>query len=306
MISPYSIRTASWNTDKDQLLSVRFDVFVKEQSVPIELEIDESDQTATHWLAEDQKGNAIGTARMLPSGYIGRMAVVKPYRDQGVGKALLSVILDYAEQQKLFEASLNAQTQALEFYQKQGFKTEGTEFMDAGIPHLLMRKRLSSSRILAAHGGNFSVSHLKKTAMELITQIERSLRILSYDLDHEVFDDEKMSTLISALARKSRYTHIHILLVDSTALARQGHRLLSLQRRLPSNIFIRLVSCDPQEIKNNLIIADDCGIICQSIKENKKIWANFNNRPIVTNHATQFDELWNKSTEDKNVRQLDL
>lgn len=302
----YTIRTANWETDKEQLLSVRHTVFVDEQSVPIELECDGEDERAQHWLVVGFNGVAIGTARMSTEGQIGRMAISKEYRKQGVGYSLLSTILESAAQQHLMEVYLCAQVQALGFYRKLGFIEEGEQFMDAGIAHYKMRKRLIESRILGTHGGNFPVPDLHATALELISQVDRQLRILSYDLDPDVFDDSDLCELVSQLARKSRHTHIRILVVDTSRIVQNGHRLVALQQRLSSSIHLRIISGDPRDVQNNLILADELGIISQSISEKEKMWANFNNRPIVFNHITQFDELWNRAVEDKNIRPLDI
>jgi predicted GNAT family N-acyltransferase len=304
--SSYSIRTANWEHDRDQLLAVRYSVFVDEQSVPVELECDASDDTALHWLAEDTNGTPIGTARMLPDGQIGRMAVARLNRGQGIGHALLLTLLDYAKQQNLLEVYLSSQTHALDFYQKLGFAVEGEEYMDAGIPHLTMRKRLCDKRELGVHGRNFAVTDLKTTTIELIAQAQRSLKILSFDLNHEVFDNNIISDLVSTLARKSRYSQVQLLIVDTSAIVKRGHSLLKLQRRLSTAISIKTVSCEPKDIKDNLTLVDDVGIICQSIRENEKMWANFNNCPIVSNYTAQFDELWNRAVEDKNIRPLDI
>ena len=115
-----------------------------------------------------------------------------------------------------------------------------------------------------------------------------------------------MAVLISALARKSRYTEIKILVIDPSRMVKQGHRLLALQRRLSSYIQIRAASCEHYQIIDNLVLADQTGIICQSIKEPENVWANYNNKSIATNHIIQFDDLWERGIFDKDLRQLEI
>lgn len=133
----YSVSIVDWVKEGPALSTIRRDVFIVEQGVPLELEWDGRDEEALHALATDASGNPIGTARLLPEGQIGRMAVLQPWRGRGVGTELLRCLLETASQkEKLF---LNAQTSAEVFYKANGFIPEGDIFMEAGIPHRRMR-----------------------------------------------------------------------------------------------------------------------------------------------------------------------
>jgi predicted GNAT family N-acyltransferase len=137
----YSIGLVSWQDAADELSAIRRLVFIDEQKVPPELEWDGHDEAAMHVIARSTEGEAIGTARLLPEGQIGRMAVLEPWRKRGVGSALLLCLIAHAgEKERLF---LNAQTSAESFYRYNGFKPEGDIFMEAGIPHIRMRYRPS-------------------------------------------------------------------------------------------------------------------------------------------------------------------
>lgn len=138
----FSIRIARWEADASLLRIVRTVVFIQEQQVPAELEWDEFDRTSTHVLACDAQGEPIGTARFLPSGHIGRMAVMKEWRKQGVGSAILQKALEEMISLGMHNAVLNAQVAAVDFYRKFGFQVYGNEFMDAGIPHVKMSLQL--------------------------------------------------------------------------------------------------------------------------------------------------------------------
>ena len=117
-------------------------MFVHEQLVPIEEEIDALDHLCVHAVAYDEQGRALATGRLLPDAHIGRMAVLKGARGQGLGRAVLTALVQQARQQGFGEVVLSAQTHAQGFYLRQGFVAEGAEYLDANIPHVLMRKVL--------------------------------------------------------------------------------------------------------------------------------------------------------------------
>lgn len=122
---------------------IRIEVFVKEQGVPAHLELDGADADCTHVLAFDRDGQAIATARLMPDGRIGRMAVLKSWRGKGVGGALLQALLDQAVRTGLTRVYLHAQQQAFGFYARYGFQAQGETYLEAGIPHFTMVQELS-------------------------------------------------------------------------------------------------------------------------------------------------------------------
>ena len=142
----FVIRPVSWTQSRDALHAVRRAVFIEEQRVPEELEWDEADEICRHVLAISDDGAPIGTGRLLPDGHVGRMAVLREWRGQGVGSAILETLLELAREQGLQAIELNAQTHAIGFYARHGFAVFGGEFMDAGIPHRKMRIRLEPQR----------------------------------------------------------------------------------------------------------------------------------------------------------------
>ena len=142
MTPPFRVRRADWSRDVTQLRQVRAAVFVVEQGVPLDLEWDGIDAECAHVLAYNDDNLAIGTGRLLSDGHIGRMAVLEPWRHRGVGSALLRELMAIAKERGMQEVVLNAQIQASAFYERHGFVAEGESFLDAGIPHLRMRRPL--------------------------------------------------------------------------------------------------------------------------------------------------------------------
>jgi len=143
MAAQFTIRITAWREALPLARPVRERVFIEEQRVPRELEWDEWDETSDHAVAFDTEGNPIGTARLLPDGRVGRMAVLKDWRGKGVGAALLGAMLDRARGRSMARATLHAQTQAAGFYRRFGFSERGGEFLEAGIPHVEMTLELS-------------------------------------------------------------------------------------------------------------------------------------------------------------------
>lgn len=135
------VEIADWKTEATQLKAIRRIVFVEEQKVPVELEWDGLDPDCTHFMVRSLK-KVIATARLKPDGQIGRMAVLQAYRGHGVGTKLMTVVLSHAVTTGLDRVYLHAQVQVIDFYQRFGFAAEGEEFMDAGIPHRAMYKKI--------------------------------------------------------------------------------------------------------------------------------------------------------------------
>lgn len=140
------VRTGSWEELKTQLIPLRTEVFIDEQQVPVELEWDDEDNIARHILATAEDHTLIGCARLLPSGQIGRMAVILSRRGQGWGKQLLAEAEATARAMGQTEVFLHAQTHAIPFYAAQGYHITSDEFMDAGIPHRTMHKLLIDTK----------------------------------------------------------------------------------------------------------------------------------------------------------------
>lgn len=137
------LTVGDWESQRADAQAVRYEVFVLEQQVPLEMEWDDMDPQCLHAVAFDDSGAAVATGRLLPDGHIGRMAVRKPARGRGIGAAILNALIMEALKRGDPAIMLNAQTHAEPFYERYGFKREGEEFMEAGIPHIHMRRSLT-------------------------------------------------------------------------------------------------------------------------------------------------------------------
>ena len=128
-----------YESHTDDICAVRYEVFVDEQNVQEELEIDGLDGEAKHVLAFVD-GVPIGTGRILIDGHIGRVAVLKNYRGHGIGKLIMKELIKWAHDMNLEKIWLSSQWHAHSFYLDLGFVCVGDIYKEAGIDHIKMFK----------------------------------------------------------------------------------------------------------------------------------------------------------------------
>lgn len=132
------------NTEKElqDAYFVRKQVFVLEQNIPIEIEIDEHEHESAHFIAY-KDGDPIGAARVRQindAAKVERVCVLKKYRRGGIGRMLMKEIEDFAKNQNWFPLTLHAQLEAVPFYEELGYKTYSELFYEANIPHVAIKK----------------------------------------------------------------------------------------------------------------------------------------------------------------------
>jgi len=140
---PVSVQVGDWARLQPAAQPVRTEVFVQEQQIPAELELDAADATAVHAVAFNALGAALGTGRLLAAdaqglGRIGRMAVRRPLRGSRVGRRVLDALVEAARARGDRGVLLHAQMSAAGFYLRAGFQPRGPQFEEAGIAHLEM------------------------------------------------------------------------------------------------------------------------------------------------------------------------
>jgi YbgC/YbaW family acyl-CoA thioester hydrolase len=141
------VKTGSWSELGEAAARIRTEVFVEEQRVPKDMEWDEADSVALHAVAYNRLGQAIATGRLLPSergaARIGRVAVNRVLRGTGAGRELMQHLMRAARARGDREVALHAQRSAEAFYRGLGFDARGSEFEEAGIPHIEMARPLA-------------------------------------------------------------------------------------------------------------------------------------------------------------------
>lgn len=136
-IENLTIRDADWIEDNLAIKAIRTSVFINEQNIPCELEWDKEDTTAIHCLAF-LNNSPVATCRLQTDGQLGRMSVLKDYRNRGIGQKLLSFMIDSYHKKFKTTLFIHAQKHAVKFYEKFNFVIHGNEFLEANIPHYLM------------------------------------------------------------------------------------------------------------------------------------------------------------------------
>ena len=141
----FTVKLVETERELEAAIGVRFQVFVAEQSIPAEEELDEADATATHAIALHQR-TVVGTGRLVwgddGNALIGRMAVDAQWRRKGVGGEILKFLEDFARKQGQTRAVLHAQEYVKSFYSAHGYQQHGDTFLEVDIPHVEMRKEL--------------------------------------------------------------------------------------------------------------------------------------------------------------------
>ncbi len=141
----FRVNIATTDQEREDAFSVRRKVFVDEQKVPLNLELDELDETADHFVVytEDMP---IGAGRIRESnigiGKVERVCVLQEYRGKQIGVLVMQALETHAKNKGFKKVILNAQSYAIPFYEKIGYVITSPEFMDADIPHRAMEKNI--------------------------------------------------------------------------------------------------------------------------------------------------------------------
>ena len=141
---PITIRFADSERDLSLCYSIRQAVFVEEQGIDSAIEFSGS-EVGTQSLLAYFGSIAVGSARLALDSWsvkLGRVAVLAPWRGQGIGKELVETAIEFARKRRALSVVLHAQTTVVSFYEKLGFFVEGSEYLEAGRPHRTMRLNL--------------------------------------------------------------------------------------------------------------------------------------------------------------------
>jgi predicted GNAT family N-acyltransferase len=314
----FTVRRTDWSSDQTALRAVRLAVFVHEQQVPEALEWDGFDDEAVHLIAESEDGRPIGTARLLTSGQIGRMAVLPDWRARGIGTRLLIELLRIATDAGYPTPFMHAQTAAARFYRALGFETAGEVFEEAGILHqrmVLNDQELPlmvdiQTRVLGQTESLFKLDSprvQRHAVAALAKQARREIRLLSPDLEPILYDQEPFLEQISRLAvdRRGRLP-VRILLIDAEPVLRRGHRLVELSRKLSSAIQIRAVPEEFAEQCDHYLLADDRGYCLRRYAAPRTVLLDFNDAAAVRRMQRGFDKIWEQGAVHIDLRRLHL
>lgn len=328
MAIPVHVISADWTLDKESLQRIREEVFIIEQHVPREIEWDGEDEHSTHFMAINEIGEPLGCARLLPSGQIGRMAVLQRHRGAGIGALLLEAAVQAASQLGHERVFLHAQSYAETFYRKGGFLPYGEEFMEAGIAHIAMEMKLplgftppagladthpevrkESPRTAAQHEATSprrfnGLDDACDALCELLNNAKRRLLLLNPFLEHELFDRECVVDAISKLARSAPAVEIRIIVFDTKLLIDRSHRLVELARRLDEKISIQVYREVPNAQTSSFACVDLDGYWLLPSYEKYEGISDLDD-PVNNQRLTDaFRTSWEKSRQSSELRTL--
>jgi len=298
---PFQVVVADYATAFGDLRSVREIVFVQEQRVPLELELDDLDPHSRHVLARDRDGRAIGTARLTPEGKVGRMAVLREWRGSGVGSALLHALLRLARGEGRDGVALNAQVEAIPFYARHGFTAHGERFMEAGIEHQAMRLRFDRPQPVEDRDAAVAAT------VAIIGGASRRLWIYSRELDPGLYDHPRVLEALRRFGTAGRGNEARVLLQDAAAAQRAHAPLLQLAQRLTSVFAIREVE-DPvdRSYPSAFLAGDGGGYYFRALGHRFDGEAEFDARPRARQLAESFDHVWERARPCSELRALEL
>lgn len=319
-------RKYSWQLAPGQVREIRERVFIREQSVPPELEWDDTDEIADHYLAVLPDNTPVATARLFSSleetAHIGRMAVLPEHRGRGTGEALLRhLIHENASRYPRFE--LSAQVQAVSFYQRCGFHICSDTYEDAGISHVDMRclapVALAEAMSEGTHGrrplllGQDEQAWHFESEPQLIPlldtvagQASRSIWIYDRLLEHSIYDRFPLRDILSGLARRHRASEVRILIHDDKTLVKRRHSLVELIRRLPSHMTLKLVNTDYPAEDSAFLLADSEALVYRRDASQSAGFAAFSHAGRVRQLAEAYQRMWEVARPSIELRDLPL
>lgn len=313
----FHVEIADYVSDFSALRAVRDAVFVQEQGVPVELELDQFDPRCRHVLARDAEGRPIGTGRLSPQGRIGRMAVLRDWRGRGVGAALLQTLVDLARSLGFPIVELHAQVDAIGFYEHHAFECIGPEFVEAGIRHRGMRRTLDPFPEVpraplppAQDSEELSLDSQAQTealALQLVARAKRNLWLYSRDLEPKLYATAGMIEAFKRFALQARGGELRVLLHDPDAVMRDGHPLVTLAHRLPSRIALRVPQEEPDlQYAGAFLLNDTGGYLWRPVASRFEGTGNLHAPGKQRQLREYFVQVWERSLPDPRLRQLHL
>jgi predicted GNAT family N-acyltransferase len=249
----FSVAVADYAIDGDALRAVREAVFVREQGVPPELELDAQDPDCLHVLARDAAGRPIGTGRLTPAHTLGRLAVLAEWRGRGVGTAMLEALTALAMARRWRAIELNAQADAIGFYARHGYLPSGPRYEEAGIEHQSMRRALEGPNAVEDREAAIAAT------VAIVDATRRRLRVYSRALDPGLFDAAPVLDAVRRLAVRGDGIELRFLLQDAATPQREQAPLIALAQRLPSVMLFRAVDDPVDHAYPSAFIANDGG-----------------------------------------------
>ncbi len=265
-----SVEITNWEKSESELCAIRREVFIEEQGVSEQDELDGKDHLYTQVIVRSKNHiEAIGCARISPEGKIGRVAIVKNFRGLGVGQKLMEFCTQ-AVLEKGQTPKLDAQTSAIGFYESLGYACEGEVFMDANIPHKHMKFALASFFVTQTNTNESSETNyspepqplrraLKSTQdceASLLNCLEQSRAELMITCSTALLRLVSSHQFLEALKTKlltNTDSEVKIVIGSYDSGATLIRSLIDLSRRLPSKLKLKCLNTDQNDFSALII-----------------------------------------------------
>ncbi|WP_177166848.1 GNAT family N-acetyltransferase [Allopseudospirillum japonicum] len=312
----------TWSQYQKYCTAIRHQVFVQEQKVPPELELDALDPHCEHYLLlVNQK--PVGTARISKEGKLGRLALLKPVRGHGLGRKLMQFIVARARQRGWPKITLAAQTTSLGFYQQLGFGIASETYIDAGLPHQDMVMTLAAQDQQAPE--QISVAYLQtyleqdrsgqwivhgrqemQIAWHALTQAaKQKIKIYAPELYLAWFDDEVMSQF-TRVCRAHKYNQIQILVSQTRSLTQRTNKLVRLQQRLSSGLQIQQTHPSYRPQREAYLLVDDTHVLYLADTDAHKATLEIGRSRLALAKAAEFKSYWERAQQIKELQKTGL
>lgn len=303
----FEIRVARWPQDAALIKSIRRKVFVIEQGLEPEIEWDGKDASATHVLASVD-GEYIGTGRIQASGHLGRLSVISSYRGLGIGKAMISHLLEIARAQKHELAYLNAQVHAVSFYEQFGFVVIGKVFMVAGIPHQRMELDLShevdDSENLLSQTSIHGLEDNYQALLELCYLARHSIDIFTTDLDRRLLSRSSFIQTLKGFIRISPKSRLRILVTDPSMAIRYDHQLIEFSQEFSTFVQIKRTHEEYRHLPYSYVLIDGKACLYRPHADQYESILTMDNAAEGRQRQAEFMEIWDLSDVVPGIKRL--
>jgi len=302
----YHIEVATWPDDRTNIKSIRRKVFVIEQGVDSKIEWDGKDSQCLHVLAY-HNDEIIGTGRMQANGHIGRLAVLSNWRGRGVGKGMVSALIQAAQRDHNF-VYLNAQVQAIGFYESFGFVADGAVFMEAGIPHQRMelhfREAISNEDLSLEIKDHHGIEDNYQALIELCSSARRSIDIFTPDLDRRMLSRGRFINVLKEFIKISPKSRVRALVHQPAIPIRYDHRLIELSQDYSSYIQLRETNPEYNHYPYSYVLVDAKAYLYRPHAAEYSATLEFTDNVRARHLHNEFDEIWNLSDSISGIKRL--
>ncbi len=151
-----------------------------------------------------------------------------------------------------------------------------------------------------------SIAEFRDTALSMVRQASRSVRIFTRDLDHAAYDNPPFVEAVLDLVKRSRIARVEILVQDSLRAVKEGHRLVDASQRFSSKMEIRNPHSDYRDYNQAFLVVDGTGFLRRPLADRYATVGSFRDRLAAQELERFFSEVWERSEADPQLRRLHL